>query len=397
MDIYSAENHASKLLMYVEDFAFRKPRVYEKTNVRLRKLSQVCGRIMEVISQIVEDEVLESTDVPGREFGESESSSPEILDAIEDLQNRLENLKSFASGPATHSSKRCSRDDLGHRTLSQNKYEVNQSRGDLTNDNLSSQSCTTNKSSPEIVGEITRDSGSDTTIPVVDASNFIDYGVPSTLVSKLRPITDRVPDEIRSSSPDCNSHPSDVVPPFISSLEDQSTLKKRALAVYGASIRKTSQTSRVGEMGEVSKLLNDWMSTRFSRKSNGSSTFRYDMKYMKTWVVGIVFAYGEALELGKRSAFVEKFEDWLNDVKSGHCKYSVPYSAFSFMKDLKSKRFTKTGVSLWMNLLENGLSSVIDDTNPYLISTSYVQDLVKSHSDIHYDNTLIDYIWEEDL
>lgn len=91
MDIYSAGTSIKKLLNYVEDLADSKPRMYEKSKDRLKEIATTCNKVVEVISEILEDEVLKEDSV---EFGQSS----ELIVLINDMQQQMNKLQKFTQG-----------------------------------------------------------------------------------------------------------------------------------------------------------------------------------------------------------------------------------------------------------------------------------------------------------
>ena len=91
MDINSAEKSIKKLLTYAKDLAESKPRMYQKSRDRLKELSDTCMEVVTVISSVIQDETL-SEDLA--EF--NSEPTPNIANAIQSMQNQLDQLRSFA-------------------------------------------------------------------------------------------------------------------------------------------------------------------------------------------------------------------------------------------------------------------------------------------------------------
>lgn len=91
MDINSAEKSIKKLLAYVQDLAESKPRMYQKSRDRLKELADTCMEVITAISVVIQDEAL-SEDIT--EF--NSTPTPNITDAIQHMQNQLDQLKTFA-------------------------------------------------------------------------------------------------------------------------------------------------------------------------------------------------------------------------------------------------------------------------------------------------------------
>lgn len=95
MDIYSAESHVKKLLKYVEGVAESQSRMYEKSKVRLRDLAATCNQVVQVISGILQERILESDE---SEFDSSDSdNSSEVEGLLLSMQSELDQLKQFVS------------------------------------------------------------------------------------------------------------------------------------------------------------------------------------------------------------------------------------------------------------------------------------------------------------
>lgn len=93
LDIYSAENAIKKLLTYVEDLADTKPRMYGKSKDRLKDIASTCNKVVEAISDILEEEALKDDSV---EFGQTSS----IVDMVGNMRNRLDRVQEFTDGAA---------------------------------------------------------------------------------------------------------------------------------------------------------------------------------------------------------------------------------------------------------------------------------------------------------
>lgn len=94
MDIYGAGTNIKKLLAYVEDLADKKPRMYEKSKDRLKEIATTCNQVIVVISDILEDEVLQDDSI---EFGQRSD-----IDAmLNDMQYQIDRIKKFTQGVNT--------------------------------------------------------------------------------------------------------------------------------------------------------------------------------------------------------------------------------------------------------------------------------------------------------
>lgn len=88
MDIYGAGTNIKKLLAYVEDLADSKPKMYAKSKDRLKEIATTCNKVVEVISEILEDEVLQDDSV---EFGQTS----DLDNVLNDMQYQIDRLKKF--------------------------------------------------------------------------------------------------------------------------------------------------------------------------------------------------------------------------------------------------------------------------------------------------------------
>lgn len=94
MDIYIAKEHMDKLLTYVKSVADSKPRMYQKSKDRLRDIAETCQKVIQIISEILQEEILEdcsedNSDLDARNF--------EILQMVSDMQSEILHLKQFVS------------------------------------------------------------------------------------------------------------------------------------------------------------------------------------------------------------------------------------------------------------------------------------------------------------
>ena len=92
MDIYIAKEHMDKLLTYVKNVADSKPRMYQKSKDRLRDIAETCQKVVQIISEILQEEILEDC-----YDDSSESNNSEILQMVLDMQEELLHLKQFVS------------------------------------------------------------------------------------------------------------------------------------------------------------------------------------------------------------------------------------------------------------------------------------------------------------
>lgn len=89
MDILGAKKSVDKLLKYVQDVASTDTKLYAKSRDKLKDVAKTCNEVVKVISQILQDEMLE-TDVA--EF-QSDSNLSGVIDS---MQSQIYQLKLFA-------------------------------------------------------------------------------------------------------------------------------------------------------------------------------------------------------------------------------------------------------------------------------------------------------------
>ena len=94
MEIGSIEKYANKILSYVEGLSTSDNRLYSKSRDRLKAVSETCVRIVHLISQIVEDEIL---DADAQDEFASVSMSNDAKKLVESLELDIMRLKQFVS------------------------------------------------------------------------------------------------------------------------------------------------------------------------------------------------------------------------------------------------------------------------------------------------------------
>ena len=93
MKIYDAELHLKKLLAYVQDLAESKPNMYKKSKDRLKDISNTCNQVILLISDILQEELLNTADED--EFADMKSA--DISSCIDFAENEIDRLKKFSS------------------------------------------------------------------------------------------------------------------------------------------------------------------------------------------------------------------------------------------------------------------------------------------------------------
>lgn len=94
MDIYSAQSHVNKLLKFVEELADTRPRMYEKSRERLRELASTCDRVIQVISNLLQEEIL-NNDSDSEFEGDAEDLNAFLNSYYDSMQNQISQLKKF--------------------------------------------------------------------------------------------------------------------------------------------------------------------------------------------------------------------------------------------------------------------------------------------------------------
>ena len=98
MNIDSAEKSIRKLHAYIKDLADNKPKMYQKSRTRLKELAEVSKDIVVLLSDILQDEALAEDTV---EFG----SDVSITSVLDDMQNQINQIRSFTGGTTTKPAK----------------------------------------------------------------------------------------------------------------------------------------------------------------------------------------------------------------------------------------------------------------------------------------------------
>lgn len=83
--------HVRKLLEYVESVADEKPRMYEKSKYRLRDLASTCNKVVSVISEILQEEVLMD------DIDEFEDAAPDVDELLASMEEQLGKLREFTA------------------------------------------------------------------------------------------------------------------------------------------------------------------------------------------------------------------------------------------------------------------------------------------------------------
>lgn len=87
-----------KLLTYVKNVADSKPRMYQKSKDRLRDIAETCQKVVQIISEILQEEILENS---FEESSDTDIGNTEILNMVSAMQSEILNLKQFVSYTGT--------------------------------------------------------------------------------------------------------------------------------------------------------------------------------------------------------------------------------------------------------------------------------------------------------
>lgn len=115
MDIYIAKEHMDKLLTYVSDIADNKPKMYQKSKNRLKDIAITCQKVVEIISEILQEEMLDDC---FEHSDDSDVKNEEIIDMVKHMQAELLNLKQFVQYTP------CSEDSPVDLQLAKNDIEL---------------------------------------------------------------------------------------------------------------------------------------------------------------------------------------------------------------------------------------------------------------------------------
>ena len=102
-------------------------------------------------------------------------------------------------------------------------------------------------------------------------------------------------------------------------------------------------------------ILNRWFQARFLRVDK---QFRYNMKDVPKWLVGIVETYGIYQARNEESEFISTMNDWISSCSKDGCKYAVPYPVYRCMVNPPAENITIDVLHIWDNILEVGLESL---------------------------------------
>ena len=94
MDIYIAKEHMDKLLTYVKNVADSKPRMYQKSKDRLRDIAGTCQKVIQIISEILQEEILDDC---FEDNSDTDVRNSEILEMVSAMQSEILHLKQFVS------------------------------------------------------------------------------------------------------------------------------------------------------------------------------------------------------------------------------------------------------------------------------------------------------------
>lgn len=169
--------------------------------------------------------------------------------------------------------------------------------------------------------------------------------------------------------------------------------RKKALFAYKTCLNTLSNSSmKVLEAEDCSRLIWNWFSARFL---NTSSTFRYNMKKLPSWIRDIVIFYGYHVENRSVAKFKSDFNSWIDSIRTGN-NYAVPYEIYQFEKSPNPEIVTLTSVVLWDLLLDGGLRQLCCDNSDIYPSEECVYSLV-GKLDSNVMNPYTNYNYDTDI
>ena len=131
------------------------------------------------------------------------------------------------------------------------------------------------------------------------------------------------------------------------------------------------------EVNECARLLNIWMSQRFS---GFNPNFKFQIKPLPIWATFIVIAYGKYHSVGESAKFVRDFKKWCNslDDDTSNC-WALPYNVFNMTKVIDPNNFTVNAMVIYDLLINGCLYQLIDGKNKIPMDSSYISRLVKEY------------------
>jgi len=146
------------------------------------------------------------------------------------------------------------------------------------------------------------------------------------------------------------------------------------------------------------KIIWRWFSFRFKDASKVHPNFRYNIRRIKDWIVGIVILFGYHHEHGDIHVFVQTLNDWGSKLDNPNSdKYSVPYEVYDMCKNWNVDKFNLSAVVMWDILKDSGYKEILRDGDIYpredAIYNLYADkcpDLLDNYRNYVFDPSVID-------
>lgn len=84
-------------------------------------------------------------------------------------------------------------------------------------------------------------------------------------------------------------------------------------------------------ISQCAYYLSRWFHIRILTKYTGKD-LKLHCKYYRNLIPSLVISYGYYLEHGQLNAFHDAFQEFESDLKSGDCRYTLPFNAFQIAK-----------------------------------------------------------------
>lgn len=112
-------------------------------------------------------------------------------------------------------------------------------------------------------------------------------------------------------------------------------------------------SSSIEYLRECAYIIKQWFDARYKA---GELEFKYDVKTLPTWIVGIVVTYSQHIQTSTTQDFVLQFSEWMDhiDVNPMFSTYPVPYNIYTSTKNVIVDKSALTTLVLWDLLYDNG-------------------------------------------
>lgn len=138
--------------------------------------------------------------------------------------------------------------------------------------------------------------------------------------------------------------------------------RKSILKLYESVFASVVEKNLVSQHAmNCAKIIQEWYTVRFVDSSNKYPNFRYNIRRLKDWTLGIVILYGRYHESGQES-ISSVFDSWFNTLSSpSGDRYAVPYQVYTITKDLESQPITLSSLVIWDILCHEGYSTLCNN------------------------------------